>query len=59
MPSRFVSVLMGLFFSLVPALVIGALVSFFDPVPGILAGVATFGFGLSMYFNGSGGNGTE
>ena len=59
MPSRFVSVLMGLFFALVPAVLIAAPIGIFNPTLGMWAGICIFGFGLSMCFNGSGGNGTE
>lgn len=59
MLSRTESIVMGLLFSLIPAILIAAPIGFFNPVFGIWAGICVFGFGLSMCFMGSGGNGLE
>lgn len=59
MPSRFVSVVMGLLFALVPAALIAVAIGIFNLELGIWAGICVFGFGLSMCFKGSGGHGRE
>ncbi len=47
------SVIAGIFFSLVPALMFGAITAMAHPVIGLIVGVSVFGFGLDCCFRGS------